>query len=369
MTAAVLLADSPDALVELCGVSMIERNLRVLQRLGFSSVTIINAAPELRVALARRSWARSKLSLEFSDTVPEAERVLLIPGELYCDPRLLNALIPCANTTELMCETAARAPKLLVQNSSTTQLDPTRIDPYIGAIRRTLQPRCFPPGNVADSEEVILDSAQKGTLDIPAIVHAPIETWIVRRICRTAVTPNQITLFSTVLAIATIVQFARGRLWSGAIMAAIFGVLDGVDGKLARVKVETSELGRWEHELDHAFEYSWWLALAYSLGASGQLARPWIFAALMIGGDLFGKVVNRPVMAHTGKPSHDFSAFERGLRLIGGRRNIYVWMLLIGLAVGLPGPVFAGACCWSMITAAIQAVRSIYICFFTPRRA
>ena len=367
MTTAAILADDTGALVELCGVSMIERHLRILQRLGFTSATVVNARPEVHGAVAKPSWPRSKIALEFTEAVPAAERVLVLPAEVYCDTRLLSALLTSERSMEVVCD-AARTPRLLVAGSETKALRPSDIDAYVGSIRRTLPARCFRPANLAEAESMILDSAQKGTLDFPALVHAPIETAIVRRLCPTSVTPNQVTGLSTALAIAVVVLFARGSLWCGAIGAAIFGILDGVDGKLARTKIETTEIGQWEHFIDHALEFSWWLAIAYSLGQSGQLSQPWLFAALMIGGDLLGKIVNRPVRFHTGRPSHDFSPFERRFRLIAGRRNIYIWMLLAGLIAGRPGGAFAAACWWSMITAAVHAVRAVYICFFTPRQ-
>src|SRR4051812_43116621 len=43
----VLLANAPEALTELCGVSLLERHLRILQRLGFSEVTIVSDTPNL----------------------------------------------------------------------------------------------------------------------------------------------------------------------------------------------------------------------------------------------------------------------------------------------------------------------------------
>lgn len=367
MTGAVILADDNGALVELCGISMVERNLRVVQRLGFTSVVVVNATVEIRGALAKPSSARSELAIGFTRDIPAAGRLLILPAEVYCDSRLLAALLGCDKAAELVCD-GGRAPRLLVQNSESKTLDPSEVDAYIGAIRRRLPPRCFRPVNVAHAEALILDSAQKGTLDLPAMVHAPIERWIVRRIWRTSITPNQITFASTLLGIALTVLFARGSLWLGTLGAAIFGVLDGVDGKLARVKVETTELGQWEHFVDHVLQFSWWLAIACSLGRTGQLSQPWFFAALIIVGDLSGKIVNRPVMFHTGKPSHDFSAFERRFRLIAGRRNIYIWMLLAGLIAGRPAAAFAAACWWSVITAAVHAVRAVYICFFTPRQ-
>jgi phosphatidylglycerophosphate synthase len=375
----IVTADSPNALLELCGVSMIERTLRVLKRLGVSSVSIVDPDTTILTALSKPSWPRSGLRIDFIDNLPDDDQLtLLVPGEIYCDARLLAALLKCSRPTalidshpptEMLPLLPARVPTVVGKGESET-LDAAQFDPYIGSMRRTIQPLWFAapePQYISLAERWIYDSAQKGTLDIPAIFHGPIETWIAGGICRTRITPNQITFFSTLLGVVATIAFVRGEIWSGALMAAVFGVLDGVDGKLARIKVETTELGKWEHYIDHALEYSWWLALAYSLGKMGLIDYAWIYAALMIGGDLLGKIVTRPVKAHTGKPSHDFGSFERGLRLIGGRRNIYIWMLLLGLIAGFPGPVFAAVCCWSMMTAAIQAARAIYICNFTPR--
>ena len=50
------------------------------------------------------------------------------------------------------------------------------MDDYIVSMRRHLRPVCVAAArDVARAERIILDSAQKGTLDIPAYVHAPIE--------------------------------------------------------------------------------------------------------------------------------------------------------------------------------------------------
>lgn len=386
---AAVLADSPGALVELCGVSMIERNLRLLQRLGFSAATIVNATREVAAALAKPSWARAKLQLHFSDPVAEQTTpVLVLRGDYYYDARLIDLLKkspraaflidsnPPSGMRALLSDAQRAGAAFVIQArisgaENEIAIDATTLDPYIGAIRRTLHPLWFPAPTrerIALAEDLIFDAAQKGTLDIPAIAHAPIETWITRRICRTRITPNQITLLSTFVAIGVTLLFAFGWWWSGAIAAAIFGVLDGVDGKLARVKVETSEIGQWEHELDHALEFSWWLALAYSLGRVGRLPHAWIFAALLIGGDLLGKLANRPVMFHTGKPSHDFGPFERRLRLVASRRNITIWMLLVGLMLGHVAIGYAAAACWSALTATINMLRAGYIIGFTPRQ-
>ncbi|HEX8078536.1 MAG TPA: hypothetical protein VF511_12035 [Chthoniobacterales bacterium] len=96
----VIIADAPDALVELFGVSMLERLLRVVQRLGFREATIISRAPdEIAAHLAKPSWARAEVAVTFrareteavliSDVAIDGERTLVVSGGFYYDARLL----------------------------------------------------------------------------------------------------------------------------------------------------------------------------------------------------------------------------------------------------------------------------------------
>ena len=94
----IIIADAPEALTELCGVNLLERLLRILQRLGFRSAIVFSTTPEIIGAeLAKRSWARqqiivhlasgrigpltSQLVLDQSAT----ERFLIVPANIYCD--------------------------------------------------------------------------------------------------------------------------------------------------------------------------------------------------------------------------------------------------------------------------------------------
>src|SRR6266404_6180523 len=43
----IIIADAPGALIELCGVNLMERLLRILQRLGFRHVIVFSTTPEI----------------------------------------------------------------------------------------------------------------------------------------------------------------------------------------------------------------------------------------------------------------------------------------------------------------------------------
>lgn len=379
---AMILANDEQAFVELCGISLLERSLRILQRAGFERVTIVSAIPDLiQQHLATPSWARSQIEIAVVPQWPDslatrAGRVLVLRGDTYYDARLLEALSACAAPAILVDSAPpARLLALLEQNPRTRLgfncgaelqggaageveiVDVQKQPTYLVNLRRHVRPLWFPaprPHHRALAENLLLDAAQNGTLDLPAKVHAPIETWIIARLCRTGVTPNQITLFTAAVSLMTAFLFARGNLLAGTILALIVGVLDGLDGKQARVKVETTELGKREHLLDYALELSWWTALAYQFSASGPLV-------LLVVSDLFDRLAKKSVKQKTGRHLDDLSLFDRAVRLVGGRRNIYIWMFALGLLAGIPDQAFLALCLWGAVTAAVHVLRAIAI--------
>src|SRR6478609_10263371 len=101
----ILIADAPEALVELCGVNLVERLLRILQRLGYRRAIVFSSTPEIIGAeLAKRSWAREQITAQLVPTAAkpvtahrileqgQTARFLIVPANVYCDSRLLAAL-------------------------------------------------------------------------------------------------------------------------------------------------------------------------------------------------------------------------------------------------------------------------------------
>src|SRR5438874_13157680 len=251
----ILIADAPEALIELCGVNLLERLLRILQRLGFRRAIVFSITPEIVEAeLAKRSWAREQVII---DLVPCAigpltakllleqspsERFLIVPANMYCDARLLAALCakdssaalvdsnppefarssipnPCGPalvTKDFLSAFSTTTPffqqlKERVDNRKIDIVDAAEEDDYMVNMRRRVRPFCFPAPaeqNRRLAERVILDSAQKGTLDLPAYIHAPIETRIISLLCKTRITPNQITIAGFIIGCSAIAAFA-----------------------------------------------------------------------------------------------------------------------------------------------------------------
>src|SRR5262249_8333231 len=106
--------------------------------------------------------------------------------------------------------------------------------------------------------------------------HAPIESWLVSNLWNSSIKPNQITFVTMLVGLVVTFCYAAGRLWLGTLGALLIGILDGLDGKLARIKVETTTLGKREHTLDYVVEMSWWTALAWHFHQSGQVPNSYL---------------------------------------------------------------------------------------------
>jgi hypothetical protein len=67
-----------------------------------------------------------------------------------------------------------------------------------------------------------------------------------------------------------------------------------------------------------------------------------------------------------GKLIDELEAFERFVRLVGGRRNIYVWILALGLIFGTVAGAFKLIAWWEAVTAAIQLARVAWALWALP---
>jgi phosphatidylglycerophosphate synthase len=399
MDECIVLADDPGALVQLCGISTLERLLRTLQRCEIKSVTILTSTPEpIETELARPSWARRQLELsvrsrsvgpvtleQIMDVWPgnsaRTRLILVLPADSVFDPRLLRVLISQTNPAALVDSGTRRrqlqtliasapdtalgklcGPAVLTYDWASTQtglfadavrsgverdgldaVDVSHLPLYYVSLRRRLRPYWFPvpsPANRKLAKGVLFDSIQKGTLDIPALLHAPIETFLISRLCKTRITPNQLTLLCNAVAWVATFLFATGQLGWGLALALIVGVLDGLDGKQARLKVETTRRGKIEHWFDAVFEMSWWIALAWHFHVSGQLPGAFGYLLLLLAAEGLDGLAKASVYFTTGRVIDELGAFERFVRLIGGRRNIYIWILTIGFLLGAPANAF-----------------------------
>jgi phosphatidylglycerophosphate synthase len=411
----IVVIDHPAASVELCGISMIERSLRTLQACGFTCALILTDSEELTSETARAlspHWTKigwnfaarraGPVTLEQLAAVWPGDRrdLLVLRGDSVFDPRLLRllrtqdspvALVDSAPPAKLLplvssapmtnrgrfCGAALLSRDWIsgrsapleealcagLEDGSLVPFDVATQSWYSAELHRDLRAYWFPfpsPARNKLAEDVILDAAQKGTLDIPALVHAPIETFLVSKLCKTTVTPNQLTIFCNIIAWGATILFATGNLGWGIAIALAVGVLDGLDGKLARVKLETSKAGKLEHFFDVLFENSWWVALAFYLQSAGKLPGAYHYLLLLLSAEVLAKLARSSIVRSSGKSVGELSRFDRIVRLIGARRNVHVWILAVGIVLRNPAGAFVLVAWWEAITAAAHLPRAAW---------
>lgn len=418
-----IVADPPEALTDLCGISLLERMRRIALQLGFREAMILsNSVKAVATHIANESWRRADVSLTFRDRsgakvtvgdildclaalkVVSDGRILIVFADFYCDERLLRSLAGAQtnsalidsdppsiiapllensddHSSGLLCAALLSSEWLSLKNRDGTlveeitsemmtgrmaRVDAARQQAYVQSMRRSVRPVFFPAPSLERrplAERLLRDATQKGVLDFPALLHAPIEKWLVSHLCRTSLTPNQVTLGTAVLGLGVTLLYAGGYLWAGVLVALVIGVLDGIDGKLARLKAQTTKLGKKEHDLDYFVETSWWAALAYHFHATGQIRYAYVIFAAFFAFDRLERMARQAVQQRIGRNLDDFAPFDRLVRIVAGRRNIYTWLFTFFLVIGAPATGFIWLCFWGVASAVIHIFRALQIGF------
>jgi phosphatidylglycerophosphate synthase len=421
-----IVADSPEALTDMCGISLLERMRRIALQLGFREAMILsNSVKAVATHVANESWHRADVSLTFRERtgakvtvgdildclaamrVASDGRILIVFAGFYCDERLLRSLAGAetnstlidsdppsiiapllensdGHSSRLLCAALLSSEWLSRKNRAGTlveevtldtmaggiaRVDAARHQAYVASMRRSVRPVFFPAPSLERrplAESLLQDATQKGVLDFPALVHAPIEKWLVSHLCRTTITPNQITLGTGVLGLGVTLLYACGYLWAGVLLALVIGVLDGIDGKLARLKAQTTKLGKKEHDLDYFVETSWWAALAYHFHATGQIPYAYVILSVFFAFHILERMAKKTVQRRIGRNLDDFTPFDRLVRIVAGRRNIYTWLFTFFLVIGAPATGFIWICFWGVASAVIHIFRALQIGFTGP---
>ncbi len=301
---------------------------------------------------------------ELNSEEPANGSHLAIRGDHLFDPRLLAALLDC----EAPCRFTAPGSgeillekKLIDADGPVRALDTSKLDDYIPKLRRRVPFYWLPVRSVHDArqaERTLIANSEKDPSDLMArFVHRPIENWAVAQLAHTKLTPNQITLVINLLAYIATALFAIGQLLSASILTLIVGLLDGFDGKLARVKGLTSRVGSLEHAFDLLFESSWILALGY-YGSHASGMKPLVLAGLSVALIAFYRSIYERFGQMAGVSLDVCDHFGSLFRRVAGRRNLYNVEILAFVLAGWPLGALYGITAHTGLTAIIYAGRS-----------
>ncbi|MFQ5651134.1 MAG: CDP-alcohol phosphatidyltransferase family protein [bacterium] len=392
------------------GLTLLERNLRVLEKLGIKTVVLLTPPDvephahfrhplpkELSIRTHRATQDDPWRSLRNTLAAQESA-ILVLEGNSINDPRILSLLMragdPCAVISPNGTHPAgagvlsAKEARLFKKKSNSTLTEVLRtnlhtarlrrlelgdFDSYMKNLRRHISPFLILVENkeqMQNADHYLKQTVHKGTNDLVAkTIHPPLEFGLTRLLASTPVTPNLVTGVGILLSACTVYLFASGNLLTGILLAAVKGVLDGVDGKLARLLLKYSKAGDLlDHVGDTVFDALWYLALGWHF-SQGEVTSPAaVMTWILFGAYWVERIVPGIFKKLHGYEIYDYAKVDRFMRLIGSRMNNNVWVLMIGILSGFARETFYFVSLWMLATAGWHSFRLVYVTLRSARQ-
>jgi phosphatidylglycerophosphate synthase len=184
----------------------------------------------------------------------------------------------------------------------------------------------------------------------------------VTRFCaRVGITPNQVTMASLAFVIVAFFQFRDGHYGAGLIAAWVMTFLDTVDGKLARVTLQSSKFGDiFDHGIDLIHPPFWWWAWISGLATAGfALQDHDLVLAIVLIGYVAQRIEEGLFQLLFGIAMHVWRPFDSFFRLITARRNPNLLILTVSVLFGRPDIGMQLVAAWVVICFVIHALRIV----------
>ena len=362
-------ACDPFAFRKLWGMTLLERNLRMVERLGARTIHVLVLPENERLAGKRRFPALTEPSVQaatersiqvIAGLVEQLDGpVLVLEAIGLYDRRLIARLwqtaTPAAGTqgsqaleaTALLIRagllngvakettrTWRGAAASLLQVPGVRQIDLDAMESRVSLLRKTVPPeviRIDDAPALRRADRYLRALAGKGINDLMGeFVHPPIEFFLTRLAAHTPLTPNAVSYLIVLLSLAGLYFFAVGQFWTGIAVNLVRGVVDGVDGKLARLTLRESKNGNLlDHGTDTAYLPLLFLALGYALSGGDPLSTPAIATYILQVCYWFNRVFSSWFRTFLGVDESEFRALDRVVRRFQPKRNNFI-LITIG---------------------------------------
>ncbi len=245
-------------------------------------------------------------------------------------------------------------------------VDPSNLDAFDGVLRRSSPPLLEPVSERERGrlENLLYGHAYRGITDL-------VTKWFWPRPAKHAVhwladhgaTPNMVTSIGILLMLLAAVLFYQGHYALGLAAGWIMTFLDTVDGKLARVTVQSSRLGgALDHGMDILHPPFWYIFWGMSLPhfdttlGLDRVDYYWMIVIGYVGGRLFELLFDLLGSASifTWRP------FDAYFRLVTARRNTCMILLTLAVAVGRPDWGFVSVALWTALTTVVLGLRLVH---------
>jgi phosphatidylglycerophosphate synthase len=233
---------------------------------------------------------------------------------------------------------------------------------YDDALRKREPPYLMPlrPETLEAVERRVFGGAYKGVTDLVTLYAWPAPARAATRWCaRLGITPNQVTFVSLLLVLAALWFFWTGRYGPGLAAAWAMTFLDTVDGKLARVTLQSSPFGNvFDHSIDLVHPPFWWWAWIVGLPAAGfTLSHPSLVLGAIVAGYVLQRLEEGAFIAWLGMDMHVWQRFDSRFRLITARRNPNLLLLTASALAGRPDMGIVAVAVWTVISLLVHTMR------------
>ena len=204
----------------------------------------------------------------------------------------------------------------------------------------------------------------KGATDFVTKWLWPRPAFYVTQLCaKFGITPNQVTSLSLVLVFGALYWFYNGDWIPGLIAAWIMTFLDTVDGKLARITLNSSKFGNvYDHSIDlitPPFWYAAWgmgvMAGTYALGQSAFV----LVLGIIIAGYVVQRIVEGISIAWFKIEIHVWRPVDTFFRQITARRNPNLVLLTFGAIAGRPDWGLIAVAAWTAISLGVHLLQIV----------
>lgn len=385
--------NSPVPVVKVAGVPIFLRLLNLLRLLEVSEIFLIIDSEldyvreviqnEGNLNLELRFFSTSQFRLRDIINDVRDDDILILEADFLIDEKLLSMIIKHQRSAIFHCDAKPIALVLKKEDYSVIleKLDFNNFRDVSSRIREIIaiesielnqlinksdhdRPSVFcvkitSKSDIKKGKKLIIFRAQKG-LHFTSSINKRIEDRLIYLISEIKwITPNRITITANILALIIAIFFIRGWFKVAPILAYLVGIIDGLDGKLARARGVLTKLGHIEHSFDMLYEQIWYISFSIGLYLSGYGTYPLILGLIFLLFDTFVRHCYMQFRITMGSPLKTYSKFDLLFARIDGRRNVYlIYMILFSW---LLKPIYAlyAMITHSAITALIYSIRSI----------
>lgn len=345
-----------DPFQRICGVPIIIRLLREIYTAGIRDVVIVGEAQARKLSILIQHGAKIGLSITNKLDDISSDLTIIIPSNIVLDEMLIRQLLKSDPGTffvvERNNEIAVVAGLIgkrdigrvfdIITNRNLDNLKGFKIINiddlvvYYPRLRRKLKVLAVPimdKKDIKKASRTIVSRTQKG-LHITSEINRIFENALTYALCRfTWVTPNRITILANILGFLTAFLFLTQKPILAIIVAFITAIIDGVDGKMARVRGIGTRLGEIEHSFDMLYEqviYISWIYFVYTVYNDLTFL---FLGFIFLLSDTFTRHVYMQFKMSTGKNMLLMSKLDRFIAKIDGRRNVWFFYMLIGIII------------------------------------